>query len=420
METKGERTMRSGRACRAACCLSITLGLASCSDGDTSIAVRREQLFTLGYGTSEDQIDLFQLEGAASPLKTRIAMQEGIFYVANGSGAKIVRLSSFGDVLSMIYNPDKNPEPQVLRPPAAKPEAAGRRAVAYPFRAVGEIAIGIDQTVYVEDRLPPERRVQDRDSGALLDYVILRFGKDDQFLDYIGQEGIGGTPFPYVLGLYATSSNQCVVVSMTQSAWLIHWFDEKGSLLRSIKLRRDALPQPDKEGELIASLDRIVPDPAGEGLVIKIDYYEEAIDLSTGSRIGVEYDSSWVFRMDPRDASYPEKWKIPVSVKTAKTGPEGQTVQYVRVPELLGAAGTALFFLSSDDQGKTYYYAYDRSTHDMTRYSIDIAADELLYDSFFLSREGILCALLGSRFESRLVWWRFDKLVAGLGGGLAR
>jgi hypothetical protein len=413
--------MRSRTALRAAAAsLALALGLASCTNGEKSIAVRREQLFTLGYGTSEDQIDLFQLDGAASPLKTRIAMQEGIFYVANGSGAKVVRLSSFGDVLSMIYNSDKNPEPQVLRPPAAPTEAAGRRAVAYPFRAVGEIAIGVDQTVYVEDRLPPERRVQDKESGALLDYVILRFGKESQFLDYLGQEGIGGTPFPYVLGLYATSSGQCVVVSMTQTAWLIHWFDERGSLLKSIRLRRDALPLPDKDVNLIASLDRIVPDPSGDGLIIKIDYYKESVDPSTNSRIGVEYDSSWAYRMDPRDASYPEKWKIPASEKTAKSGPEGQTVQYVRVPELLGAAGSALFFLASDDVGKTYYYAFDRSTRDMTRYRIDISSDELLYDSFFLSREGILCALLGTRFEARMVWWRFDKLVGGLGGGLTR
>ncbi len=400
--------------------LALPIALASCSGKDRSIAIKREQLFTLGYGTSEDQIDLFQLEGGASPLKTRIAMREGIFYVSNGNGAKVVRLSSFGDVLSMIYNPDKNPEPVLLKPAAGQGEAAGRRATPYPFRAAGEIAVGSDQVVYVEDRLPPERRVLDKESGALLDYVVLRFGKDGQFLDYLGQEGVGGTPFPYVLGIYAAGSEGCIVLSMTQAAWLVHWFDGRGAFVNSLRLKRDALPLPDKGQGLIASLDKIIPDPEGKSLLIKVDYYRESVDPSTKSRIGVEYDSSWAWRMDPRDASYPEKWLIPATEKTAKSGPEGQSVRYVRVPELLGAAGTDLFFIASDDDGRTFLSVFDRSTRDMTRYSIDIGQDELLYDSFFLSREGILCALLGSRFEARMVWWRFDKVVRGLGGGIQR
>lgn len=414
--------MRSRNAPAAlAACLLVALGLVSCTNTEKSIAVKREQLFSLGYGTSEDQIDLFQLEGGSSPLKTRIAMREGIFYVANGNGAKVVRFSSFGDVLSMIYNPDKNPEPQVLKTAAAGlSEGAGRRAQPYPFRAVGEIAVGADQVVYVEDRLPPERRVLDRESGALLDYVVLRFGKEGQFLDYLGQEGIGGTPFPYILGVYASSSEECVVVSMTQAAWLVHRFDSRGAVLSSIRLRRDALPLPEKGAELIASLDKIVPDPDGQSLIIKVDYYRDSVDPSTKSRIGVEYASSWAYRMDPRDASYPDKWQIPAIEKTAKNGPEGQTLRYVRVPELLGAAGTDLFFLAADDDGKTYFSAFDRTTRDMTRYSIDIAPDELLYDAFFLSREGILCALLGSQYEARIVWWRFDKIVRGLRTAIAQ
>jgi hypothetical protein len=413
--------MRSRSTCFALSVVCLSLALSSCSDKDTSIAVKREQLFTIGYGTSEDQIDLFQLEGASTPLKTRLAMREGIFYIANGNGAKVIRFSSFGDILSMIYNPEKNPEPQLLKPAAAgQAEGAGRGAVSYPFRAVGEIAVDSEQTIYVEDRLPPERRVLDKESGALLDYVVLRFGKDGQYLDYLGQEGIGGTPFPYILGVYAVDSGECIVISMTQAAWLVHWFDRKGTFVGSVRLRRDALPMPEKSEGLIASLDKIVPDPEGRSIILKVDYYHESIDPQTKSRVGIEYASSWAYRMDPRDASYPEKWLIPASEKTAKGGPEGETLRYVRIPELLGAAGKVLFFLTADDEGRTFFSAFDRTSHDMTRYSIDIAPDELLYDTFFLSREGILCALLGSKFEARVVWWRFDRLVRGLGAGLPK
>jgi len=416
-------TRWSARACGAAL---VIITLFSCARGERpSVAVKREQLFSLGYGQTEDQIDLFQVSTEEAPQKTRIAMREGIFYIANGAGYKVSRLSSFGSLLSMVYNAERNPEPVVLKRAAAgandsAADSAARRAVPYPFRALGEIAVASDQTIYVEDRLPPERRSQDKESGALLDRVVLRFGKDGRYIDYLGQEGIGGTPFPYVVGVYAVSSDDCVVVSMTQSAWLAHWFDSKGALVGSARLLRDDLPLPDKGDGLIASLDKIVPDNDGRYLLFKVDYYKESIDPTTKSSSGIEFASSWVYRMSLRDGSYADRWLVPTVESTVKNGPDGQPIRYSRVPEFLGAAGNALFFILADDEGKTSVSTFDRTTRAVTRYSIDIASDELFFNTYFLSREGILCALLGTRYEARVVWWRFDKIIGGIGQGLAK
>lgn len=390
------------------------------------MAVRREQLFTLGYGPAEDQLDLFQIDGSKASLKTCLTMTEGIFYISNSAGAKVVRYSSFGDPLSMIYNPDKATEPVMLKAvPAAtgaggsaspaESEGLGRKAVPYPFRAVGEIAVDADQTIYVEDRLPPERRVQDADSGAFLDHVVLRFDKDGRFLDYLGQEGIGGTPFPYILGLYSMPSDDCVVVSMTQSGWLVHWFDKAGVLVSSLKLRRDDLPMPEKAEGLEASLDKIVPDLSGRDILLKVDYYREAVDTATKTPAGVQFASSWTYRMDMSDGKYVDRWQIRAIEKTVK-GADGQSVKYARVPEFLGAAGRDFFFIYADDDGRTYISAFDRFTRDAVRYSIDIAADELYYNSYFLSRDGVLCAILCTKYEARIAWWRFDRLMGSKGG----
>jgi hypothetical protein len=412
----------------AVCLAALLLG--SCAVREKpSVAMKREQLFSLGYGPAEDQLDLFQIDRTQSPQKTCLTMREGIFYISNGAGAKVVRYSSFGDPLSMVYNADKNPEPVVLKAVSAKPgqgaspeppdaEGLGRRAVPYPFRSVGEVAVDSSQTVYVEDRLPPERRVQDKDSEALLDHVVLRFGKDGQFIDYLGQEGIGGTPFPYILGVYTLASDDCVVVSMTQSSWLVHWFDKGGILVSSLKLRRDDLPLPDKGQDMIASLDKIVPDLSGSALLIKVDYYKEATDPATKSSAGVEFASSWTYRMDLRDGKYVDRWQIPAIEKSVKN-PDGQVVKYSRVPQFLGAAGKDFFFIYADDDGRTYVSTYDRTTKVMTRYSIDIATDELFYNAYYLSRDGVFCALLGTKYEARIVWWRFDKLI-GAGGGIVK
>lgn len=407
------------RSCAAFLLIAVAF---SCSRSQKpSLAVKREQLFSLGYGQTEDQLNLFQLAGQDSPQKTCIAMREGIFYIADGAGSKVVRMSSYGSLLSMIYNAEQNPEPVILRrveSASTEIDAAARKAFPHPLRAVGEIAVASDQTLYVEDRLPPERRIIEKDSGAMFDRVVLRFSKEGRYVDFLGQEGLGGTPFPYIVGVYVVAQDDCVVVSMTQSAYFVHWFDSNGLLIGSARLSRDDLPRPDKGGELIASLDKIVPDINGRAVIYKIDYYRESIDPATKTSSGVEFASSWVYRMNLRDGSFTDRWLVPASEVVLKDGSDGRTIKYVRVPELLGAAGNALVFISADDDGSTMVTTFDRATRAAARYLIDIAPDELLFNTYFLSKEGILCALLASRYEARVVWWRFDKILGGIGQGL--
>jgi hypothetical protein len=449
MQSLGRSARRPSLAVRrcflVAAALSAVLAsllLSSCGGGEKpSVALKREQLFALGYGSTEDQLDLFQVDRSEATQKTCITMREGIFYISNGAGGKVVRYSSFGDPLSMIYNPAKNPAPIVLKTVAARQEKSpeggisraaaapagassddeglGRKAVPYAFRSAGEIAVDSNQTVYVEDRLPPERRVQDKGSDAVLDRVILRFGKDGQFIDYLGQEGSGGTPFPYILGLYTTASDDCVVVSILQSAWLVHWFDKSGVLASSLRLSRDELPMPEKAEGLIANLDKIVPDSSGKALILKIDYYRASVDPTTKAEAGTEFASSWVYRMDLKDGKYSDRWQIHAMEKSAKLA-DGKSIKYSRVPELLGATGRNFYLIYADDDGKTYVSTYDRTTRDTARFSIDISPDEMYYNAYYLSPSGVLCALLGTKYEARIVWWRFDKQLGTTGSGLVK
>ena len=411
MSTKNRCRRATGLTLATLAALSLLL---SCSGRQESVAVAREQLFTLSYGKGEDQIDLFQANAATTPLKTRIAMREGIFYIANGNGYKVVRLSSFGDVLSMIYNPDRNPEPVLLKPQSGTvTEVGGRNAVQYPFRAVGEIAVDSKQTVYVEDRVPTERRVYDKDLDSMLDYVVLRFDRDGQSMDYLGQDGVGGTPFPYIEDLYTTTGDECVVVAITQGSWLVDWFDAKGFVKHSLRIKRDALPMPEGEKGLIASLDRIAPDSDGRSLVVKIDYYKASVDPTTKSDTGVEFSGSWVYRMDPSTGSIDDRWQIPAIETKDKDSGENGVQTSVLVPEFLGMAGNRFFFFTAGQGERSELSTFDLTTRAISRYSVDIADDELYYSTLSLSPEGILCALLGTQYEARVVWWRFDKLLTG-------
>jgi len=408
------KSYRGNRVAAATVSLIIVLlfGLVSCTDSRTVTTLQREPLFSLGYGVLEDQLNLFNLDKKAPPQKTRLAMRDGIFFVSNGNAAKVLTLSSFGDLLAMVYNPDKNPPPVTLQPAQTGSAVQGRTARPYPFSAPGEIAVDSKRTIFVEDRVPENRRSYDDGIAASLEFVVLRFSRDGEYLDYLGQEGVGGTPFPMLSGLYITPSDECIVVSLTGVGWSIFRFDPRGTLMSTITVKRDDLPRPPEESSSIASMDSIVASPSGSGLLLKIDYYREVIDQETHTQAGIDFSSSWAWLMDGSTGSYTERYELPGFESIAEHKHDDQRVP--RAWQLAGAAAGQIFLMAADDDGSTYYGLFDMHTKSFRRFSLRIDPDEMQYTAFSLSPDGILSAMLGAPYEARFVWWRFDKMIGGL------
>ncbi|MBN1242412.1 MAG: hypothetical protein JXA15_06855 [Spirochaetales bacterium] len=400
-----KRNQRLLTACAAI--LATALAAVSCAPEGALEQVPREQLFTLSYGVLEDQLDLFRSSSAAAPAKTRLAMRDGIFFVTNGSSGKVLSFSSFGDLLSLVFDPERNPEPLSLEALDQGETGTGRVARRYPLAAPGEIAVGANGILYVEDRLPAERRLVDEDIGVPLDYVVLRFSREGSFLDFLGQEGLGGTPFPYIDGIYPVEGGGCMVVSMTKDGWLVFSFDADGALLSSVRIRRSTLPQPEGE-RLFANLEKIVADPDGEGAWLKIDYYRELVEKDTMAGSGVAYAGSRLYLMDLERAAYSESIELP-SVEYEDDEPGSVPP----IHELVGIDADGRIYLSATGlDGSFTVSVLDRDSRRPKRYVLPIELDELEYATFNLSSEGILSALLATRFEARVVWWRFDKAFA--------
>ena len=144
-------------------------------------SVTRKDLFTVNIGRLEDQIDLFNLEGERSKRKTDIAMRDGLLYISNGNGGKIVRYNSYGDLLFMIYNDLQNPPPLTLRRNNDNQRIVTRWAYSYPLREPGIIAVDSRKHIYVEDRALPEQQGFDAENKAVLDRVVLHFDIDGRF-----------------------------------------------------------------------------------------------------------------------------------------------------------------------------------------------------------------------------------------------
>ncbi len=85
--------------------------LPCCHRNNVVPSIRRDDLFSLKYGSFENQLNLFDLSEIGNNINTTIAMKNGFFYISNGESKKILEMNSYGDLLTLYYNSQKNPSP---------------------------------------------------------------------------------------------------------------------------------------------------------------------------------------------------------------------------------------------------------------------------------------------------------------------
>src|SRR5208337_5237108 len=208
----------------------------------------------------------------------------GWFYVANGSAGKIMVFSSYGDLIFLLYNAQTNPAPTTLGPAdgGSSTEAATRGFVAYPFADIGHIAVASDRTLYVEDGVADAKAIKDADRGVTRSRVILRFDRKGRQLGFIGEEGIGGSPFPFVSALYVTSNDQLVVVCRLPGSWEVFWYSQEGAPLYQVEIANSNLPSKPERGTT-AVLVSVLPDLQAPLLYLIISSYQDAGDARTAA-----------------------------------------------------------------------------------------------------------------------------------------
>jgi hypothetical protein len=386
---------------------------ASCSGGQVP-PVAREDLFTLEIGRLEDQIDLFNLEGSRNIPKTALAMRDGLFYISNGNGQKVVRYTSYGDLLFMIYNEETNPRPLTLKTDTGGNDVVTRWAHTYPLREGGAITVDTRKHIYVEDRFPYERHSYDAENKALLDSLVLHFDETGRFVEYLGQEGIGGTPFPRINGLYASERNELAVICRYSTGWNIYWFDPDGTMLYLIPVKNDGIPIPQDRPDTLAQVDTIIAAPDKRQLFMKVDYYHTTYDESTNTRSGAEPDSSVVWTMDIETGTYIDTIEVPFfEMSSGQNRRQSEKLLYSMMAVIRDGrlflsfpvdGGYSLLILGKDSGGNLV----------QRRGFIQVNNDELQFNAFNVSEEGILSGLLATEWEAKLVWWRTDRIAAEL------
>lgn len=388
----------------------VLLSLSSCMAA-RSPSMERETLFRLNYGRFEDEIDLFNLEGNQTGTDTQLYMRDGMFYIVNSGARKVLQFTSFGDLLSVFYNPDFNPHPSFASASDGELNtAATRKAIAHPFNSPSCLAVDNRKRLYVVDRVPGDRQEYDTSVQVVLNSVVLRFAPDGRFMDYLGQEGAGGTPFPPITGVYVTAANQFVVVSRHMNGIIVYWYAEDGQPLYRIPVSFESLPIPGENPEgVFPTLDKVLPDYSGGRLYLKIDYYVSDTDSATGVHAGISFDRSMIYPLDLSSGQYQQPIEIPAyqGVEKDNLG----TLTFTKPYELLGITNGGWIFLYTPETGGYALELMDSRSRRMQRRFIEIRTEELVYNTLMLSPDGIISALLATATNASIVWWRTDALI---------
>jgi len=369
----------------------------------------KEELFSLALGKMDNQIDLFQLKGFGFEQKNRIYMRDGLFFVANGNSAKIMELSSYGDLIFLLYNPEANPPPVSFAASGSENLTSTRMAVSYPLRQIGELAVDSGKRLYVEDTVGEERQVRDKTMGVVLSRVVLRFDRHGKLEDFIGQEGVGGTPFPYIDSIFVTAQDELVVISRSPQTWQVFWYAASGSLRFQLSLDQQRLPLLEGAGQAIPSLGKLVPDLNRPYLYAVVYFYPGSEGRSP--RPGGGY-ATRVYRINLATGKYEKSFAVPED-GLRKEIVAGQELEVVPPSyELLGVnTREAFFFLRREDNNLYQLLVLDRDGRVAARRYLVMEDSELYFKEVRLSAEGIVYALLGEEYKARFVWWRSDRLL---------
>ncbi|MCL2602822.1 MAG: hypothetical protein FWD91_08435, partial [Treponema sp.] len=243
---------------------------------------------------------------------------------------------------------------------------------------------------------------------ALLDNVILHFDSEGRFIDYLGREGIGGTPFPRVEGLFATLNDEIAVVTRVPDGWNIYWYDSAGKFIFVVQLDTDAIPVPPERENVFASVDMISAGPNARKLYTKIEYYRNIYDDSTNAILGIEPDSSVIWIMNAETGVWETFVDVPFFEET--TVVQNRRIISRKPYSFVGVTKSEQVFLIFPMEGGYSLRIISLSGGGQQRRAfIEIDNGDMQFNAFDLSPDGILTGLLADDWQVKVVWWRTDR-----------
>jgi hypothetical protein len=392
------------------CIVVSVLNFSSCSRSDEVQSVAEVKLFTLPYGNFDNQLNMFDLSNVGN-INTVMTMRNGFFYIANGESKKIMELNSYGDLLTLLYSDDSNGNTV----PADVKSTSIKKPFNFPVDFSGSIAVDSKKRIYITGTLPEERQERDEDENLLESQIVLRFADNGNSVDYLGQQGVGGTPFPFIRNIYTTANDELVVVCTTNSGSVVYWFSQSGFLMYKIPVESKTIPPLSNAAsysELFVTVENVIPDYTSRRLYVKIDYYASSIDKDSKVQSGIDYLKTLLYPLNVETGVYEGPLAIP-PYEEEVTADFSKLVYRLPYDYLGETKNGWQFFVVSTKTGFNVEMVQPASQKILRRH-FDVSHNDALYYSFSLSDTGIISALFVEKEKAEVIWWRTDSLTTAL------
>jgi len=144
---------------------------------------------------------------------------------------------------------------------------------------------------------------------------------------------------------------------------------------------------------------------------VKVDYYEETQDLTTGTAAGIQVAQTriWTYQISAR--AYQSSYLLP-PLKRKKV--KGDTVDPYgdRPYEFVGLSDSGLgFFLSSPEAGSQRFLVCRPDGSTLLERNIELEGADTLFAQYAVTRSGVLVGFLSDGNRVQVAWWRSDKLL---------
>ena len=392
--------------------LSISILFTSCLGNETVQSISETELFKIPYGKFEEQLSVSDLNNVGN-VRYGINMRDGFFYIINGEAKKIMELNSYGDLLTLFYNEDS--EIASLLNKSNRADESIHHEVSYPFDYTGMLAVDSNKNIYTVCSIPRDRQELSDDGKTLYSQTVLRFARDGSSVEYIGQQGPGGTPFPFIKNIYTTSRDELVVTSVSTEGTIVYWFASDGFLKYMVPVETKSVPtlsNVDDTSNQFWTISNVIPDPATYKLYVQIDYYTTYLDEDSKVQSGVNFVQSLLYPLNVEIGNYEAPVTIPPYEESVVSDYSRLTY---RIPyDFLGVTKNGWkFFIVKTEKGFNIEMIQSE-TQRILRRQFNVDHNNMLFDTMSLSLDGIITALYLEKESARIVWYRTDNLIEAI------
>jgi len=364
--------------------------LASCTAADRGL--ERDDLFTIPIGTLPGELDWFY-QGSESGV-VDIQTRNGLIYISNSRRGKIMVFNSYGDLLTIVYDPSKN---SILS--SSEDGNLTSSISSWQFR-FPHIISASNEGFLVVDRIESEFRNglrEDRQS-TMFNRVILRFDKDGNYLGHLGREGLGGSPFPDILAIDTRHDNTIVVTcyQFLSGTWISYWYTEDGYPITTIQIKENQLPGIADGNDISVQIVR--PDPREWLLHLKADIYSR---MDPGKKL-----ESRLYTLDLSTFEYTESISLLHDEEFTDMGyPLGS-------PEYLGTTLNGSHAMLYTEGPNTYrIHIINAQGRIVYNRQLEIGSDSKIYRRFKMQNDGLLVGIFFGSSKATVSWWRFDEIL---------